>query len=283
MRKALSIYLLMIALPAVLVALGGLYLVHGEEDRLKQAERDFALQSGRRLAARAQRELLDTVRRLAGSSSAAGNRLVRNTFRWTAQDGLVHPSRAKATHEEMDFLNRFSGFLTRRQPWLGRDASDEGWKATDHGQNGELLFWRRIDKSTVVGMELRMKEVAATLPPEKEFHADARPVRLIGGCLVALLVLSLVGGGAGLLTLAHRARSEAKRKTAVMTAVAHELRTPLANVQLYGEIVKERRYSSEAERDAALDVVTDESRKLVEIVLDKALLGMLDEKEAHDA
>ena len=92
----------------------------------------------------------------------------------------------------------------------------------------------------------------------------------------AMLVLSLAGGGAGLLFLAHRARRESRRKTAVITAVAHEIRTPLANVQLYSEIVKERRYESEAERDEALDAVADESRRLVEIVLDKALLGVID-------
>ena len=89
-------------------------------------------------------------------------------------------------------------------------------------------------------------------------------------------MLSLSGGGAGLLLLAHGARRESRRKTAVITAVAHELRTPLANVQLYGEILKERRYGSDAERDEALDVVTGESRRLVEIVLDKALLGVIE-------
>ena len=143
-----------------------------------------------------------------------------------------------------------------------------------------------MDSDTVIGFELRMKVVEAALPPEAPFVADVRPVRLIGGCLVALLVLSLVGGGATLLLLAHAARRESRRKTAVITAVAHELRTPLANVQLYSEIVKERRYESDAERDEALDAVADESRRLVEIVLDKALFGVIegvDEDGGHHA
>ena len=133
-----------------------------------------------------------------------------------------------------------------------------------------------MDSNTVVGFELRMSEVEARVSAEEQKGADVRPVWLLGGCLIALLVLSLAGGGAGLLFLAHRARRESRRKTAVITAVAHEIRTPLANVQLYSEIVKERRYETEAERDEALDAVASESRRLAEIVLDKALLGVID-------
>ena len=276
MRKALLVYLLTIAVPAVLVAVGGLCLVRGEVARLRQKERAYAMDAGRRLSVRAQRELLGTVRDLAARYPADGDRLVRNAFKWTERDGLVEPARATATRQELDFLNRFSGFLTTRQPWLKRDAPDEGWKATDHGPHGELLYWRRMTDGAVVGFELRMSEVEARVSAEEQKGADVRPVWLLGGCLIALLVLSLAGGGAGLLFLAHRARRESRRKTAVITAVAHELRTPLANVQLYSEIVKERRYETEAERDEALDAVASESRRLAEIVLDKALLGVID-------
>ena len=41
--------------------------------------------------------------------------------------------------------------------------------------------------------------------------------------------------------------------------------------------MKERRYETEIERDEALDAVAGESRRLVEIVLDKALFGVLDQ------
>ena len=143
MRKIVLVYLLMIALPAVLVALGGLHLVRREVLRLHQDEQAHAAQAGTRLVARAQKELLETARRLAAEPSPSDDRLVRNTFEWTGQDGLVRPRRETATRAELDFLNRFSGFLTMRQPWLARNAPDEGWKATDHGPHGELLYWRR--------------------------------------------------------------------------------------------------------------------------------------------
>ena len=284
MRKIVLVYLLMIALPAVLVALGGLHLVRREVLRLHQDEQAHAAQAGTRLVARAQKELLETARRLV-AAPYSDDRLVRNTFEWTGQDGLVRPRRETATRAELDFLNRFSGFLTMRQPWLARNAPDEGWKATDHGPHGELLYWRRRGAGRVVGFELRMQEVANRLPPEKPYVADTRPVWLIGGCLVALLVLSLVGGGAGLLLFARDARRESRHKTELVTQAAHKLRTPLANIQLYAEIVKERRYETESERDEALDAVAGESRRLVEIVLDKALFGVLDQpgKESDHA
>ena len=238
MRKIVLVYLLMIALPAVLVALGGLHLVRREVLRLHQDEQAHAAQAGTRLVARAQKELLETARRLAAEPSPSDDRLVRNTFEWTGQDGLVRPRRETATRAELDFLNRFSGFLTMRQPWLARNAPDEGWKATYHGPHGELLYWRRRGAGRVVGFELRMQEVANRLPPEKPYVADTRPVWLIGGCLVALLVLSLVGGGAGLLLFARNARQESRHKTELVTQAAHKLRTPLAKIQLYAEIVK---------------------------------------------
>lgn len=279
MRKVLLVYLLTIALPAVLVALGGLYLVRHEVLRLQAEERMFAAQSGKRLVMRAQSELLETARRLVEQQSSSDDRLVRNTFEWTEHDGLVRPARETATRSEIDFLNRFSGFLTVRQPWLARNSPDEGWKATDHGPRGELLYWRRTGPDRVVGFELRMQEVANRLSPEKPYDADTRRVWLIGGCLVALLVLSLVGGGAGLLLFARNARRESRRKVELVTQAAHELRTPLANIQLYSEILKERRYETEVERDEALDAVAGESHRLVKVVLDKALFGVLDPKE----
>ena len=44
-------------------------------------------------------------------------------------------------------------------------------------------------------------------------------------------------------------------------------------------------YETESERDEALDAITDESRRLVKVVLDKALFGVLDtnEKESGHA
>ena len=61
MRKVLLVYLLMIALPAVLVALGGLHLVRREVLRLHQDEQAHAAQAGTRLVARAQKELLEKM------------------------------------------------------------------------------------------------------------------------------------------------------------------------------------------------------------------------------
>ena len=63
MRKIVLVYLLMIALPAVLVALGGLHLVRREVLRLRQDEQAHAAQAGMRLVARAQKELLETARK----------------------------------------------------------------------------------------------------------------------------------------------------------------------------------------------------------------------------
>ena len=121
MRKIVLVYLLMIALPAVLVALGGLHLVRREVLRVRQDEQTHAAQAGTRLVTRAQKELLETARRLVAELSSSDDRLVRNTFEWTDQDGLVRPRRETATRSELDFLNRFSGFLTMRQPWLARN------------------------------------------------------------------------------------------------------------------------------------------------------------------
>ena len=61
MRKIVLVYLLMIALPAVLVALGGLHLVRREVLRLHQDEQAYAAQAGTRLVARAQKELPESV------------------------------------------------------------------------------------------------------------------------------------------------------------------------------------------------------------------------------
>lgn len=280
MSKNLILYLAMIVLPAVLVAVGGARLVQNEVRRIKEDEQILAAGRKARALERAQNDLAPELRK-AIDAAKYDEALVRNIFLWTPAQGLVEPSRARATKSQKDFLNRFSGFLTNRQPWVSDPTLPEGWKQTDHGLHGELLFWKRQSDGSVAGCELRTQEVLARHPPEQESARSTRGVYLLGGCLVALLVLTLAAGGAHLLFAIRRVRAESFRKTQVLEKVSHDLRTPLANVRLYGELLKERRLADEKERDAALDTVADESEKIVRLVLDTAYLGVIDLPEGR--
>ena len=98
-------------------------------------------------------------------------------------------------------------------------------------------------------------------------HASPAASRLaLGAVLFALLLLSLVAGGAVLLRAARRERLDALRKTDFVSNVSHELRTPLTAIRTYAELLAEGRLPDPARRRRALDVISAESARLSRLV-----------------
>ena len=97
--------------------------------------------------------------------------------------------------------------------------------------------------------------------------ADDTPVLLLlGGCLLALLVASLVAGGWLLVRTARREHLDALRKTDFVDNVSHELKTPLAGIRLSAELLAEGRIPEGPRRDKTLRSILSESDRLDRLV-----------------
>ncbi|HEY6461691.1 MAG TPA: HAMP domain-containing sensor histidine kinase, partial [Polyangiaceae bacterium] len=93
---------------------------------------------------------------------------------------------------------------------------------------------------------------------------------------LVMVVLScgvIVLGVATILVAAERERRISSLKSEFVANVSHELKTPLALVRMFGEMLQSGRVASEAKRQEYLDIIVGESERLsalIENVLDFA-------------
>ena len=102
--------------------------------------------------------------------------------------------------------------------------------------------------------------------------ARSRAIRLvaIGGCIVVLLVASLLAAGVYFVHTLHHERQDALRKTDFLDNISHELKTPLAGIRLNAELLEQGRIGDERLRRGALEAILIESDRLTQMV-DKLL------------
>jgi two-component system phosphate regulon sensor histidine kinase PhoR len=91
--------------------------------------------------------------------------------------------------------------------------------------------------------------------------------------MVVLSCVVIVLGVATILLAAARDRRMSALKSEFVANVSHELKTPLALVRMFGEMLQSGRVASEAKRQEYLDIIVGESERLsslIENVLDFA-------------
>ena len=296
MNRDLRFYFLVIGLPALLLALGGLRLLSVESQRAYTLGRD-ALQAKATLAAadvrRRIREYEDGVRERAEQLSE----WTTNSFSaFVETEPLVRSvsvvQRAKGAgagrwrvHVELEPL----AVLARVPGWLEEngaesDASDQNERATTvevRGADGRLLIPSTARRrggyfvSAPLAPELPGVRVGVAWRDGRELAAQARfRIWFIGSTVLALLVGTLLAGGILLVRAARRARLEARRETDFTANVSHEFKTPLTGIRLAAEFAKEHA-GDELTRQALQDVLegTDRLWHLVSDVLDYGRLA----------
>jgi len=143
-------------------------------------------------------------------------------------------------------------------------------------ERGEPLFapseygssrdYRRPFVAREVSELLPRWEAAAYLTDPSLVAARARMAGLILWTLVALLTVSIAGGG----TLVLRALSAevrlARQKSSFVANVSHELKTPLTSIRMYAEMLQEGRLRDPVRRRQYLGTIVEESRRLARLV-----------------
>ena len=295
MNRDLKFYFLVIGLPALLLALGGLRLLYVESARTYALGRD-ALQANANLAAedvrRRIREYLAGVRERAEQlpewttnsfaafveteplvrAASAAPRAKDPSGRW---DVRVEP-------ERLAVLARVPGWLEENGAETG--AGDEVERATTvelRGTDGQLLVpsTARLRGGffayASLGPELPDVRVGVAWREGRELVAQRRfRIWFIGSTVLALLLGTLLAGGILLVRAARRARLEARRETDFTANVSHEFKTPLTGIRLAAEFAQEHA-SDDLTRQALQDVLDGAARlsHLVSDVLDYGRLA----------
>jgi len=109
-------------------------------------------------------------------------------------------------------------------------------------------------------------EAAAYLADPAALASRARLAGAVLWILVAILVVSIGSGGTLVLRAVRGEVELARQKTSFVAGVSHELKTPLASIRLYAEMLREGRQPDPAKQRQYLGVMAEESRRLTRLV-----------------
>jgi signal transduction histidine kinase len=100
------------------------------------------------------------------------------------------------------------------------------------------------------------------------------------GWVTLVLGLVLVGGFLTLYRLGLSQINLARQQQDFVSAVSHELKTPLTSIRMYGEMLKEG-WADEAKRQTYYDFIHDESERLTRLISNVLQLAKITRNEPH--
>lgn len=244
-------YLGAVCLPSLVFAVCGIFWLHAQAQREAADGEELRLSRVEALAG----EFQDAVREAVGmearqktffASSLHG--LSSSRFVWSQPQGdvVAAVSLAEAVRRELASKSRWN-------EWTGY-----GKKRAARGlmplEAGGYVLWARVD-DCVYGA------VSAEWPVEA--IASSHPWAFYLGLLLATVALPLAGGIL-LWRKTVRERVDGLRKTAFVTNVSHELKTPLTAIGLWTDVLRDS--VSPEERAEALATIDAENARMVRMV-----------------
>jgi two-component system phosphate regulon sensor histidine kinase PhoR len=134
-------------------------------------------------------------------------------------------------------------------------------------RSGEFTVGVRFP-TTLYNWRLQVSPAAS-----EELASRVQNRRLLEFVMVTLSCVVVVAGVATILVAAEKERRMSALKSEFVANVSHELKTPLALVRMFGEMLQSGRVASEQKRQEYLDIIVQESERLsslIENVLDFA-------------
>ena len=253
-------YVLLICSTAVLITAAGIYLLYQQirhdEDLLARSHRarisesagmlqDAVRDGGSDLASRISALSACVEKGRYGSPSAA--------FIWNPKDhvvwssGLTEPLSAR--------ISSFSHWAEWTSPAVKNPR--RGLMELEDGAGRKwFVLWGRVDASLY----------ALVYDAQPIVRDDGSLLWPVGVCLGFLLcgvlgVFSIMLGRA-----ARRAREDDVRKTAFVSNASHELKTPLAAIRIWTEMLSSGRLKTDERRQHALDVIAEENGRMIRLV-----------------
>lgn len=282
MSRDLRLYFLLICLPAVvLTALGLVFLARqsaaeaarGREMRVARVEnlaaslQDLVNESGK---------TGEVVRAaLRDWSGGDGARRPLGAFVWTPKERLVWSwgelGRPSPSEADGGVASRLAGF-SRWNEWtaVGKKRARRGLMSV----GDRFVLWGRVDNA-VYGL------VFAEHPVPETDAWRVVDAWMVGGILVVLLACVLVAGAWLMVRAATKARRDDRMKTSFVSNVSHELKTPLAGIGLWAEMLKAGRFPSEEKRTHACEMIVGENARMLRLVENLLDFSRLEQNRRH--
>ena len=258
--RDLVAYGLLVIVSAGLITGTGLYLLYRQSEQEKLRERE---NHNARIAERAG-NLQDAIRDAESDPQARTYALAAlvgtgdtpspiAAFSWEPKVGILWEQGLSASL--LKHFSKFTGWTDWKSP-TAKHPRRGLMELRDDGGTPWFVLWGRVDK-TIYAL------VYAASPVEMEYRSWLWPAGAgFGLLLFAILVV------AGWLTVlaAKRARQADAMKTTFVSNVSHELKTPLAAIRIWTDMLSAGRIDSEEKRRRALAVISDENGRMIRLV-----------------
>ena len=157
----------------------------------------------------------------------------------------------------------------RIRTFEGRGTSRRSYPDVNiaEGLDGSLLYSNRLS-APLQGIELVYS--VKRLPPG--------PGARVLGWVTIVLAIVLVGGFVTLYRTGQRQISLARQQQDFVSAVSHELKSPLTSIRMYGEMLKEG-WADESKRQSYYEYIHDEAERLTRLITNVLQLARITRNE----
>ncbi len=257
MKRALK-YLLLVCLPAALLTAAGIVL-------LTMARKSFI-----------ETESVSYGRYTDGVSRAVGREIGKfekgqsktkfsddadPAFHWSPHDGLVDSQNLPSLLED--------ALAGTNVLWKAENRKGKDYKTGWMHLAGEIVAWRRLADETVAG--------GVAEPFEETDAGQGLMLFAVGFVLVGLVAAFLFAGGYDLWRSLEREHRENVEKTSFLSNATHELKTPLAAIRLWSEMLAGGRLKADRAQHAA-DVIVEENARMIRLVENLLDFSRLEQK-----
>jgi len=153
------------------------------------------------------------------------------------------------------------------QTFDGRDSSRRSYPNVAEGLDGTLLYRNRL---TAPLDRLELIFSIKRLPPG--------PGASVLAWLTLVLAIVLVGGFMTLYRTGLRQIALARQQQDFVSAVSHELKSPLTSIRMYGEMLKEG-WADEGKRQSYYEYIHDEAERLSRLIANVLQLAQITRNE----
>jgi len=173
----------------------------------------------------------------------------RAVFHWSPRKGLLD-----SRNLDPLLVSALAGTnMSWKAEWRKTKSPKIGWMQLA----GETVAWRRLEDGSVAGIVID--------PFEDSVAGQKLPLFAVGFVLVALLAVAIFAGGYGLWKNLERERRENAEKTSFLSNATHELKTPLAAIRLWSEMLSGGRLQPDRAQHAA-EVIVEENARMIRLV-----------------
>ena len=272
MFRDLKLYFLLICLPAMVLTLLGLVFLHRQSKMAEMREAEVRVARIENLAASIQDLVNENGRTVslargalrAWTSGEAGRRPV-GVFSWNPKERLNW-------FESVEGATRRS-FPDEVRTHLSGMARWNDWSATDKRRKKRVQRgWMEIGSYTVVwgrgegGVSTPAYGLVFDGSPLNEGWSTGADAWLLGGILVVLLACTLAAGAWLMSRAAAKARRDDETKTTFLSNCSHELKTPLAGIGIWVDLLRNGRLQSDDQLGHAYEIIARENARMIRLV-----------------